>query len=90
MRSKHYPIEKVQALADVIREAPVLEPKTVTTEEVLKRYANEIRDLHKNKNYSPSDIVSLLKKSGVMVAVKDVKSILGTTPIPARKQTQKR
>ncbi|MDQ1817815.1 hypothetical protein RBA41_31390 [Massilia sp. CCM 9210] len=77
MLPKIYPIEKVETVETEIAAAPPLPPKTLTQEQVLRRLTKEIRVLHNVKNYSPSEIVALLKKSGVKTTVREVKNILG-------------
>lgn len=76
MQPKIYPIEKVEIIATEIAAAPALPPKSLTQDQVLRRLAKEIKVLHERKNYSSSEIVALLKKSGIKATAREVKSII--------------
>lgn len=76
MQPKIYQIEKVETVATEIAAAPALPPKTLTQDQVLRRLAKEIKVLHERKNYTSTEIVALLKKSGIKATAKEVKNII--------------
>jgi hypothetical protein len=87
MQPKNFPIERVETIASEIAAAPALPPKRLTQDQVLRRLAKVIKTLHDKKNYSPAEIVTLLKKTGVKTTVREVKNIIEK---PARKTPQKK
>jgi cupin superfamily acireductone dioxygenase involved in methionine salvage len=90
MQAKMYPIDKVESVETEIAAAPALPPKLLTQEQVLKRLAKEIKRLHTAKNYSATEIVALLKKSGIKATAREVKNIIEkTTKKPEQKARKK-
>jgi len=90
MRAKQYKTEIVAKLEEALDAAPPLPPKTLTAEEVLKRYESKIRELHEVKNYTPGDIAALLKSQGFYIPVKSIKNVLGLGTKTAQKRAIRR
>jgi cupin superfamily acireductone dioxygenase involved in methionine salvage len=77
MKPKLYRLQKVEAAAEALANAPLLPKQNIEQEVALKKLAKSIKELNKNKNYEPRQIVQLLKQNEMRVTLKEVKQICG-------------
>lgn len=73
---KQIPIEKLAETAEILKQVPAKELRTVTTEQALKKLKTQIRNLHFRKNYDLKEIVFLLKENGIKATLASVKKLL--------------
>lgn len=73
---KTYSVDVAKAVEKALDEAPQMEPKYYTHDELLLKIKDKVRELYLEKNYEPRDIVAVLRQAGLQIIQREIREML--------------